>query len=93
MYVGKTNANMSVRNKQGVVITSETDQKIRWKEHLEEVLNRPNPDTIADLIEPELKSDLDVDTEARNMKSNENFFNFKKKKDPGNDQLRYQQRY
>ena len=32
-----------VRDKEGKVITKEEDQRTRWAEHFQEVLNRPNP--------------------------------------------------
>lgn len=49
----KINACMSVRDKQGTLITSENEQEKRWKEHFEEVLNRPDPNSTADIPEAE----------------------------------------
>lgn len=36
---------MPIREKQGTMITSEKEQEKRWKEHFEEILNRPDPNT------------------------------------------------
>lgn len=44
---------MSVRDKQGTLITSENEQEKRWKEHFEEVLNHPDPNSTADIPEAE----------------------------------------
>ena len=40
----RSNPNRPVRNKEGKLLTTIEDQLARWKEHFQEVLNRPPPD-------------------------------------------------
>ena len=40
-----------VRDKQGILLTKESLQLQRWKEHFQEILNRPPPDSIPDIEE------------------------------------------
>ena len=40
---GKYQSNMQVRDKKGEIISKESEQVLRWKEHFEETLNRPDP--------------------------------------------------
>ena len=43
---GKRNVQSTpVKDKNGDVLTSTDDQLIRWKEHFQEILNRPAPET------------------------------------------------
>ncbi|XP_052080744.1 uncharacterized protein LOC127718727 [Mytilus californianus] len=82
----KRNTNMPVKDKQGNLITSEREQESRWNEHFKEVLNRPEPETTANI--PIAEHDLEVNIEIlsiseiiRAVKSRKN------NKAPGNDKL------
>ena len=44
-----TNANKPVRDKQGKVITSDLEQRERWVQHFQEILNRQPPASIPDI--------------------------------------------
>jgi hypothetical protein len=44
-----TNLNKPVKDREGKTIACEVGQRERWTEHLQEVLNRPPPTTIADI--------------------------------------------
>ena len=49
---GKRNVQSTpVKDKNGEVLTSTDDQLIRWKEHFQEILNRPTPENPPDLTE------------------------------------------
>ena len=48
---------LTLKNKQGVVLTSEKDQAERWVEHFKQVINHPDPDETAN-IEPYSKTDF-----------------------------------
>lgn len=78
--------NMPVKDKQGKLITSEKEQDDRWKEHFEEVLNRPEPSSQAHIQEAHI--DLDIATEkpskAEIFKA---ITSLKNNKASGNDQL------
>ena len=50
-----------IKDKQGNLLTTEREQEARWAEHFREVLNRPAPNTQADIQEAE--EDLDIPTE------------------------------
>ena len=39
-----------VRNKDGKMLTNEEEVRQRWKEHFAEVLNRPHPEQVADVL-------------------------------------------
>ena len=54
-----------LKHKNGTVLTTSEDQKIRWKEHFEELLNRPAPQQTADIIPAE--EDLPISLEAPTM--------------------------
>ena len=49
----------------GTVLTTSEDQKIRWKEHFEELLNRPAPEQTANITPAE--EDLPISLEAPTM--------------------------
>ena len=52
MLSGKRNVQSTpVKDKNGEVLTSTDDQFIRWKEHFQEILNRPAPENPPDLTE------------------------------------------
>ena len=44
--------NRPVKNKQGNLLTKESQQMERWREHFQELLNRPPPDVPPDVSEP-----------------------------------------
>ena len=50
--------NVPVKDKDGVVLTTEREQAARWKEHFKEVLNRPEPLIPAD---PDIDNDFNLD--------------------------------
>lgn len=52
---------MPVKDKQGNLITSEKEQDERWREHFAEVLNHPEPNEQAHILETD--TDLEIDTE------------------------------
>ena len=52
---------LTLKNKQGVVLTSEKDQAERWVEHFKQVLNHPDPDETANIEPAETPLDIDLD--------------------------------
>ena len=54
-----SNPNRPVRDKEGKMLTNIEDQLARWKEHFQEVLNRPPPDERPQL-EPGEPLDLNI---------------------------------
>ena len=54
-------SNLQVRNKNGEIISKELEQTLRWKEHFEETLNRPDPVDIPNVHEAE--ETIEVNTE------------------------------
>ena len=50
-----------IRDNQGNMLTSDKEQKKRWVEHFEEVLNREDPLDLPDI--PEVPEDLDINVE------------------------------
>jgi hypothetical protein len=51
-----------VLNKNGKLLTKEIDVKLRWKEHFQEVLNRPEPSITAELdMDMDETHNLDID--------------------------------
>ena len=78
------NSDAPVRNKQGVLLTSEEDQKKRWVEHFEELLNRPGPDECPEI--PPAETLLVVDTSRPSVAEIENAITrLKNGKAPGPD--------
>jgi hypothetical protein len=59
---GRRKTNMPVKDKQGNIITSEREQNERWREHFEEVFNRPEPSDLANTLEAD--TDLEIETEV-----------------------------
>ena len=53
----------SVKNKEGRLLTTESEVEQRWKEHFNEVLNRPEPELPADIPEECLFEVLDITEE------------------------------
>ncbi|XP_071150456.1 uncharacterized protein [Mytilus edulis] len=81
---------MPVKDEQGNLITSEREQENIWNEHFKEVLNRPEPETTANI--PIAEHDLEVNIEIpprseiiRAVKS------LKNNKATGNDKLSAEQ--
>ena len=64
---------LTLKNKQGVVLTSEKDQAERWLEHFKQVLNHLDPDETANIEPGETPLDTDLDppnlNEVRTLKS------------------------
>ena len=58
---GQQSSNVPVKDKQGNDIPNEKEQAKRWCEHFEEILNRPNPTNVAEILEADV--DLDINTE------------------------------
>lgn len=65
------NTNQPVKDKTGRIITSEEEQRRRWVEHFEEVLNRPPPQIVPDipLAEEPLNISIDPPTKAEIIKA------------------------
>ena len=40
----------AVRNKAGKLLTNEDEARQRWKEHFAEILNRPSPELVAEVV-------------------------------------------
>jgi hypothetical protein len=53
---------MSVKDMQGNLITSEREEEKRWREHFEEVLNRREPNDLANILEAD--TDLEIETDV-----------------------------
>jgi hypothetical protein len=52
----------SVKDKNGKLLTKEIDVKLRWKEHFQEVLNRPEPSIPAEIdMDMDETHNLDID--------------------------------
>ncbi|VDI07730.1 Hypothetical predicted protein [Mytilus galloprovincialis] len=64
----KRNTNMPLKDKQGNLITSEKEQENRWNEHFKEVLNRPEPETTANI--PIAEHDLEKYPQVKPLISN-----------------------
>ena len=52
---------MPVRDKEGKVLSKESEQVPRWKEHFESLLNRPDPMTVPDI--QAAREVLDINTD------------------------------
>ena len=75
---------MPVKDKQGNLITSEREQDERWREHFEEVLNRPEPIELAHI--PEADTDFEIETgEPSKAEIYKAITALKNNKAPGND--------
>ncbi|XP_063442397.1 uncharacterized protein LOC134722706 [Mytilus trossulus] len=82
----KRNTNMPVKDKQGNLITSEREQENRWNEHFKEVLNRPEPETTANIpiAEHDLEVNIEIPSRSEIIKAVKSL---KNNKAPGNDKL------
>lgn len=58
------------------MITSEKEQKKRWKEHFEEILNRPDPNSRTKISEADTNLEINTD-EPSKIKNNRNYQEFK----------------
>ena len=56
-----THSNVPVRDKEGKVLSKESEQVPRWKEHFESLLNRPDPMTVPDI--QAAREVLDINTD------------------------------
>ena len=57
-------SDVPIENKQGKLLTTETDQEARWAEHFSEVLNRPPTITPLDFQDTEAKPMLRLNHRA-----------------------------
>ena len=55
--------NVLVKDKNGILLTSEGEQQRRWTKHFRELLNRPPPPTVVPNIQ-EAATDLDISTDV-----------------------------
>jgi hypothetical protein len=79
-------ANIPIKDKAGNLLATEKDQDRRWKEHFEEVLNRPEPLVTADIKDPDKA--LDINTEPPTKEEIVHAIKtLKSGKAPGHDQL------
>ena len=80
-----TNTNQAVKDKSGKLLTAEKEVTNRWKQHFEEVLNRPEPEIGAS---PEPSADLDINTEPPSEREvRVAIQGLKLNKAPGGDQI------
>lgn len=77
---------MPIRDKQGTMITSEKEQEQRWKEHFEEILIRPDPNSRTEISEANTNLENNTD-EPLNLEIIATIKNLKNNKTPGNDNL------
>ncbi|RUS90622.1 hypothetical protein EGW08_001619 [Elysia chlorotica] len=83
-YRGTSNA--PITDKQGRLLTTESEQEARWTEHFREILNRPPPTAEADIHFAEV--DLDINTEPPEEAEIERAIkSLKSGKAPGQDNL------
>jgi hypothetical protein len=83
---GHKNTEPPVKDKNGLVITSETEKIKRWKEHFETILNREEPRLRADIKPAE--RDLDIDINCPSISEiKESLKMLKNGKAPGADQI------
>ena len=54
--------NVLVKDKNGILLTSEGEQQRRWTEHFRELLNRPPPTVVPNI--QEAVTDLDISTDV-----------------------------
>ena len=81
-----TNHALHVKDKQGKVITTDKEQAARWKQHFQEVLNRPDPAESAD--SPPSEVNLDIETKPPNTAEVRSAIeNMRNGKAPGIDSL------
>ena len=58
----KTNSSTQIRNTAGELLTSFEEQQERWVEHFSNLLNRPPPDTEAEIPPPSEELDIDCNS-------------------------------
>lgn len=56
----KTSQSIPLKNKDGSNISTERERITRWKEHFQEVLNRPEPERTANIEQPKDLLDIDI---------------------------------
>jgi hypothetical protein len=82
----KRTSSLPIKDKNGKMLTSKSDQEARWREHFEEVLNRPEPLTPASVEEP--SENLKVNIEPPTIDEiKEAIKHLKNGKAPGPDNL------
>ena len=79
--------NVIVKDKNGILLTSEGEQQRRWTEHFRELLDRPPPPTVVPNIQ-EAATDLDISTDVPTRREIIQAINsLKNGKAPGHDNL------
>ena len=77
---------MLVKDKNGILLTSEGEQQRRWTEHFRELLNRPPPTVVPNI--QEATTDLDISTDVPTRREIIQAINsLKNGKAPGHDNL------
>ena len=61
----QTTSAVPIKDKSGKLLTTEEEIDKRWKEHFEEVLNRPDPPTPASISEPETELNVDIEPPSK----------------------------
>jgi hypothetical protein len=83
----KAQVNMPIKDKNNnILLTTEREQYLRWKEHFQEVLNRKDPDELAIISEASMDLEIDTDRPAK-LEIQKDIKSLKNKKAPGTDQL------
>ncbi|XP_076090000.1 uncharacterized protein LOC143062030 [Mytilus galloprovincialis] len=84
----KTNKSMPIKDKQNNTLSSEKEQKERWKEHFQEVLNRKEPENTVstDITETPLELDIDLYVPTK-LEIQRALKSLRNRKAPGIDQL------
>lgn len=84
----KTNKSMPIKDKQNNTLSSEKEQKERWKEHFQEVLNRKEPENTVSIDITETPLELDIDLYApTKLEIQRALKSLRNRKAPGIDQL------
>ncbi|XP_066019745.1 uncharacterized protein [Pocillopora verrucosa] len=79
--------NVIVKDKNGILLTSEGEQQRRWTKHFRELLDRPPPPTVVPNIQ-EAATDLDISTDVPTRRKIIQAINsLKNGKAPGHDNL------
>ena len=79
--------NVLVKDKNGILLTSEGEQQRRWTKHFRELLDRPPPPTVVPNIQ-EAATDLDISTDVPTRRKIIQAINsLKNGKAPGHDNL------
>lgn len=76
---------MTIREKQGTMIPSEKEQ--RWKEHSEEILNRPDPNSRTEISEADTNLEINTQMNHQKLETIATIKSLKNNKAPVNDNL------